>query len=432
MRILIIGADGFIGRNLVAHLGNGGHRIVCGGRDPERLAHHFPGCEVLVCDFMTDRAQDWLPRLTGIDAVVNAAGIVRGTPGNAFTQIHAAGPCALFDACAQAGIPRLIQISALGADATSWSQFHRSKLVADNYLCELADRQDRDGWLVLRPAVVIGRGGHSTALFAAIAALPYPLRIGRGAWAVPAIHIDDLTQAVALLLDAKYQLPRKADLLAPDTLTTDGLTLLLRRWLGLPDRPMLPIPEFALRAGAWMGDRLGIGILTGEMLGMLRSGHAPDPCPLPTALGWKPRTLTEALTATPAAAMDRGDARLFFLKPALRIGLGVLWAWTGIVSAFVNPLVKSEAMVAGLGVTGRAATATVYAGAALDLVLGTALLFGVRVAAVGKLQVAVMLLFTVLATIAVPDQWAEPFGPLIKNIAVLLATLVMIAMEDET
>jgi hypothetical protein len=40
--------------------------------------------------------------------------------------------------------------------------------------------------------------------------------------------------------------------------------------------------------------------------------------------------------------------------------------------------------------------------------------------------------FTVLATMAVPQAWGEPFGPLTKNLAVLLATLVMIALESRT
>jgi hypothetical protein len=65
----------------------------------------------------------------------------------------------------------------------------------------------------------------------------------------------------------------------------------------------------------------------------------------------------------------------------------------------------------------------------LDAVLGSALLANFRPAFVGVLQIIVMLAFTVLATIAVPQVWGDPFGPLLKNIAVLLATLTMIALE---
>ncbi len=43
-------------------------------------------------------------------------------------------------------------------------------------------------------------------------------------------------------------------------------------------------------------------------------------------------------------------------------------------------------------------------------------------------QIAVMLLFTVLATIAAPQAWADPFGPLLKNFVVLAATLALMAV----
>ena len=86
-------------------------------------------------------------------------------------------------------------------------------------------------------------------------------------------------------------------------------------------------------------------------------------------------------------------------------------------------------MVSGLGVSESHATALVYGGAALDALLGSALLANIRPALVGVLQIVAMLVFTVLATMAVPQVWSDPLGPLLKNLAVLLATLTMIALE---
>ena len=82
-----------------------------------------------------------------------------------------------------------------------------------------------------------------------------------------------------------------------------------------------------------------------------------------------------------------------------------------------------------MGLTGLLAPASVYTGAAIDAILGVLLLANWRPAFVGTLQIVVMLGYTALATIAVPAAWADPFGPLLKNIAVLLATFVMIALE---
>ena len=96
------------------------------------------------------------------------------------------------------------------------------------------------------------------------------------------------------------------------------------------------------------------------------------------------------------------------------------------------PLAHSHALLAGLGLRGAAATAATLAGAALDVALGLALLLlPRRTRLVGAAQIAAMLLFTALATAAAPAAWADPFGPLLKNAAVLVATLALMAMAED-
>jgi uncharacterized protein YbjT (DUF2867 family) len=51
-----------------------------------------------------------------------------------FDAIHDQAPRALFAACREAGVRRVIQVSALGADAGAASRFHLSKRAADDYL----------------------------------------------------------------------------------------------------------------------------------------------------------------------------------------------------------------------------------------------------------------------------------------------------------
>jgi len=41
-----------------------------------------------------------------------------------------------------------------------------------------------------------------------------------------------------------------------------------------------------------------------------------------------------------------------------------------------------------------------------------------------------MLAYTMLATIALPELWMDPFGSLLKNLAVLAATLALLAVEE--
>jgi uncharacterized membrane protein YphA (DoxX/SURF4 family) len=162
---------------------------------------------------------------------------------------------------------------------------------------------------------------------------------------------------------------------------------------------------------------------------MLARGNTADVRPAAEALGWRPRPLAAALATEPATEADRWHAGLLPVRPVLRLGLAVVWIGSGIVSAFVAPLAHSRALLASLGVHGPATAAAVtLAGAALDVALGLALLLlPRRTRPVGAAQIAAMLLYTVLATVAAPEAWADPFGPLLKNVAVLVATLALMA-----
>ncbi len=429
MRVLIAGAGGFIGARIVAALQGAGHEVVACGRDPDRLQRLFPNVKAIACDFARDSAGDWHLRLANVDAVVNAAGIFRDHGANSFEQVHIAGPAALFKACSALKIPKLIQISALGAGEGPETQFHLTKAAADGCCMHLAQEHGLSGWTVIRPSLVIGQGGQSTALFAALAALPWPPRLGDGTWQVQPIHVADLVLAVRLLLEREGSAPPLLDLAGPAPMTTDGLTQALRRWLGLAPARAFPVPEWVLRASIPLARLLGFDALSRDSLAMLKRGNTAPVEPTSKALGWTPRELGAALASEPSTEAALWHARLFFLRPALRIGLAVIWIATAIVSAFVYPLDKSMAMVAGLGVSGWQSLALIYGGAAVDGVLGLALLFNIRPVLTGLLQLATVAVFTILACFAVPEAWIDPLGPLTKNIAVVLATLAMIAME---
>jgi len=389
----------------------------------------FPAWKAIPCDFARDGVEDWRQRLQGADAAVNAAGIFQGDGANSLEAVHVMGPRALFEACAELRIQKLIQISALGADDRAKSRFHLTKRKADELCLSLAESHRLLGWTVVRPSLVIGRGGQSTALFAALGALPRPPRLAAGRWELQPLHVSDLAYGVCLLLEQTEPSPRELDFAGPKPMTTDQLTHTLRRWLRLPPAGVLTVPEWFLRGASALGGHFFFGALSRQSLDMLARGNTACVTPLEEALQWLPRPLSEAMAADPSTQADLWHARLYFFKPALRTGLALLWISTAIISAFVYPLDKSIAMVSGLGVSETQASALIYGAAALDAVLGSALLANIRPALVGVLQIITMLAFTVLATIAVPHAWSEPFGPLTKNLAVMLATLAMIALE---
>jgi hypothetical protein len=71
-----------------------------------------------------------------------------------------------------------------------------------------------------------------------------------------------------------------------------------------------------------------------------------------------------------------------------------------------------------------------FGAAALDTLLGALLLIGWRPVAVGAAQLAAMAAFTLLAAWLPAEYWLHPFAPLLKNLPIAAATLVMMALED--
>jgi uncharacterized protein YbjT (DUF2867 family) len=409
MRVLLIGAGGFIGRRLAVRLQAAGHEVLAPTRSRVDLRQS---------------GTDWPDLLHGVDAVVNAAGVLRGD----LAGIHRDGPARLFAACAAANIPRVVQISALGATTDAPTAFLRSKAAADAEFLKLRHAGGRGGWCVLRPGLVVGRGGASTALFAALAALPWPVRLGPGTWQVQPLHVADLVAAILQALEAPQPLPEALDLVGPAPMGTTAFTAELRKWLGLPERALLPLPAGMLRLAALGGAVLPASPLTPATLLMLRRGSVADPEPATAALGWRARPVANALASEPAVEADRWHARLYPLRPLLRGSLALLWLGSGLVPLLATPAHANAALLAGLGLHGTAATAALWGGALLDVMVATGLLLWPRRAV--PVGLVAMLGFTALASIAAPDLWAHPFAPLLKNLAVAAAMLALIAIED--
>lgn len=418
MHVLIVGASGFIGRHLAARLVTEGVRVTAAGRVPDRLRSRLPGAAAIRCDLATDRAEDWRERLVGVDAVVNCAGLFGDDRG--YARVHAGGPIALFDACRAAGVERVLQISALGAAADAASLYHRSKAVADDHLAAIGAGI---GWAIVRPSLVIGHGGQSSALFTALAALPFTPSLGRADGLVQPIHVDDLVEILVRLLRAPLPLAARIDAVGLEPMTTTTLVTVLRRWLGLPDTMRVAMPRWLTAAVA----HLGIGPVTREGLAMLAAGNTALVEPLVAVTGFRPSPIAHALARRPANEGDLRMARLAPVAPVLRAALALVWFAGGAIPLFGTPTATNMAWLARVGLSGGTATAALWAGALADIAIGAALLLRIRGAALAG--IGLMATYTLILTHIAPELWADPFGPLAKNIAVLALSLAVHALE---
>lgn len=276
MNILLTGASGFVGQNLRQILTDMGHRVIPVSR---KTGMNFSAMQT---------AADWLPHLKGIDAVINAVGIIAEQRGQRFNVVHTQTPRALFQACAQMGVRRVIQISALGADEQASSAYHLSKRAADECLRSL----DLD-WFVLRPSLVYGRGGASAGLFMRLASLPVIPVIGDGQQRLQPLHISDLVAAVVQCLVSE-RAHVTLDLVGPEIITFTEWLQQMRHAQGFKPARIICVPFGLAMFGAHLGRYIS-PLLEPDNLRMLQAGNFADAEPFSQFLGRKPLTLAPEL-----------------------------------------------------------------------------------------------------------------------------------------
>jgi uncharacterized protein YbjT (DUF2867 family) len=427
MRVMVVGASGLIGSAVCARLAARGDGIVSIVHRPADLG--LVAAEVVPIDLTVATEADWAAPLSGVDAVVNCAGLFQDSPGQSTRGVHAAGAAALFRACERAGVRRVIHISAVGVDRATPTQFSRTKLAGDEALME----RDVD-WVILRPSVVIGRAAYGgSALMRALAAAPFaPVMPGTGPLQI--VHLDDVVDAVMFFLRPDVPVRRAFEVVGPRTWTFDEAIALLRRWLRWPParRVRMPAPLAALIYK--LGDAVSLlgwrpPARTTARQEILR-GATGDPAPLARATGREPSDLAAALIAEPSSVQERWFARLYLLKPLVFGILSLFWIATGLIA--VGPgweqgvwLLREGGMTHGL------AEATVVAGAAADICIGICIAFRRTTRHALYAALAISLAYAVIGSVLVPRLWIDPIGPLLKIFPIAVLILVAIAIHED-
>jgi hypothetical protein len=112
----------------------------------------------------------------------------------------------------------------------------------------------------------------------------------------------------------------------------------------------------------------------------------------------------------------------------IRFSLAVVWIVTGVLSLGLYPQQDSFDLLARIGIEGAAASAALYLGSTADIVLGLLTLFAPS-KTLWQAQAALVLLYTVVISIGLPEFWLHPFGPILKNIPFL--TLLWLLYKHE-
>ena len=163
---------------------------------------------------------------------------------------------------------------------------------------------------------------------------------------------------------------------------------------------------------------------------MLERGSTADPAPFIALLGRPPRSVERFVRPSERSA-ERTLALLHWLLLLLRLSIAALWMWTAVVSLGMYPVNASLALLARVGADGLLAYLLLYGAAAFDLALGvlTLALPAPMRRPLWATQIALIVFYSAVISVALPEFWLHPFGPLSKNLP-LLASLVLLLLID--
>ncbi|HKY03088.1 MAG TPA: NAD(P)H-binding protein [Burkholderiales bacterium] len=420
MKILLCGASGFIGSHLYTALEAAGHVVVRAARRPPPSASNW-----IAVDYSRDhRPEDWLPRLHGIDVAINAIGILRESAEASFEDLHVRAPIALFEAARRAGVRKILQVSALGADDAARSAYHLSKKKADDFLATLPV-----AWTIVQPSLVYGPGGASAKLFNTLAALPLVPLPGCGTQQVQPIHIDDLCAAIVRCVQPGTCDGERIALVGPQALRLREWLFQLRQQMKLCSTRALYIPLWMMRLGARISEFFPRLLLDKENLAMLERGNIASSEAVTRLLNKPPRPTTAFIDDARTAA---NAARLAWGLPLLRISLALVWIATGVISLGIFPVDQSYALLSAVGIKGFLAPWALYGAALIDIAFGFGIfvLNGRKRRWLWRAQIVLILAYMAAITAYLPHFWLHPFGPILKNIPLLALIVVLHEFEE--
>lgn len=425
MRILVLGAGGFIGRHIVSELQSAGHDVIGVARTTDALCEAFPDASFVRMDLTRAVTPgDWDSKLVGVEAIVNSAGVLRGRE---MDDIHVAMPKALYESAQKQGVKRVVLISAISARPEVATDYAQSKLEGEEAL-----RATQLDWTILRPSLIYGDGSYGgTSLMRGMAGLPLVTPIpGDGSFAFTPLHVRDLAHAVRLSCEGLVSPHSSLEPVGPETLTLRELLARYRAWLGFGKTRFLPVPMPVMRILGRAGDWLGDGPISTNSLEQMVAGNAGDSTVFADAIGFVPRSLDTVLRDRPAQVQDRWHARLFFLAPALQVVLLVMWlasAWLGLF----HGASQTGRFLDALGLPDSWSTPVQLGSSALDLAIAAQLLFDRFVVRSAVVQLSVVAGYTVVIGYALPHLWLDPLGPLLKNLPILVAIAIYGVIGDK-
>ncbi len=300
MRVLVTGATGFVGREILRQLHQQRQSIRILARSP-----HLPRVQEAVSNWGADvhpgnvlAAASLDGALRGIDAVIHLVGIISEVGESTFENVHTRGTGNLLAAARHAGVRRFVHMSALGTRPDAVSRYHQSKWAAE----ELVRHSGLD-CTIFRPSLIYGPEDQFINLFVRIIrASPVVPLLGSTCARFQPVPVEAVAAAFARSLGEPKAVGQAYDLCGPEALTLSEIVDRILRVLG-KRRLKLHVPLSLGRCQAacleFVFRRLlrKAPPLNRDQLLMLQEDNVGNPEPANELFGLRPVPLQEGIAS---------------------------------------------------------------------------------------------------------------------------------------
>ncbi len=270
----VFGGSGFIGRYVTKRLAAAGHVVRVAGRDTERAKDLMMAGRVgqVVPLYVSLSNEAAIHRaVEGADMVVNLVGILAERRPGDFQRVQAEGAGRIAAAAASAGVGRMVQISAIGADPGSPSLYARTKAAG-----EAAVHAAMPGAAILRPSIVFGPEDQFFNRFGAMAMTLPVMPVIEGDTRFQPVYVGDVADAVIASLTQDGAVGRTYELGGPRIYTfRELLTYILHETRRR--RYLWTVPPGLARWQARIGELVPGKPLTRDQLLMLAHDNVASP-----------------------------------------------------------------------------------------------------------------------------------------------------------
>lgn len=288
MRILITGGTGFVGMRIVGEIVDAGHEVVSLSRGVHAPGHPYPVTNVKI-DLVRPEGLD--DALRGVDTVVHAAGITREVSGQSFERAHVGSTENLVAACKDAGVGKIVHLSALGARTTAPTAYLTTKWHAEQII-----ENSGIAYTIFRPSLIFGAGDRFIShLLTLLRFSPFVPVLGPEQAMVQPVWVGDVATAIVRAVADDSTSGNTYELGGPAPMSFADLVELLKQ---SASRPVLSVhlPGFLSRPFVKLGEMLFQDPpLTTEQLGALAMGGTCDPNPAAVTFGLRMRSLEDVL-----------------------------------------------------------------------------------------------------------------------------------------